>query len=61
VLVVVVFPEVSVLVAGVASVSRLHVTVSWEVPVLGPIKLFHVDDVLSLSLLFFLSLLLACF
>ena len=48
-LVVVAFPEVSVLVAGVASVSRLHVAISWEVSVLGPLKLFLIDAVLSLS------------
>jgi len=49
VLVVVVFPEVSVLVAGVASVSWLPVAVSGEVSVLGPREPFHVDAVLSLS------------
>ena len=48
-LVVVAFPEVSVLVADVASVSRLHVAVSGEFSVLGPLELFHVDAVLSLS------------
>ena len=59
-LVVVAFPEVSVLVAGVASVSRLHVAVSGEVSVLGPIELFHIGAVLSPSP-FFLSLPLTCF
>ena len=48
-LVVVAFPEVSVLVAGVASVSRLPVAVSGEVFMLGLLKPFHIDAVLSLS------------
>ena len=48
-LVAVVFPEVLVLVTGVVSVSGLLVAVSGEVSVLGPIKLFHIGAVLSLS------------
>ena len=42
-------PEVLVHVPGVASVSGLHVAVFGEVAVLGPIELFHIDAVLSLS------------
>ena len=60
-LVAVVFPKVSVIIAGVASVSGLLVAVSREVAVLGPIELFCINTVLSLSLLFFFSLPLACF
>jgi len=44
VLIAVVFPEVLVIVTGVVCVS-----VSGEVAVLGPIELFHIDAVLSLS------------
>ena len=60
-LVVAAFPEVSVLVAGVASVSRLPVAVSGGKSVLDLLEPFHIDAVLSLSLLFFLSLPLVCF
>ena len=49
VLVAVVFPEVLVHVPGFASFSGLLVAVSGEVAVLGPIKLFHIDAVLSFS------------
>ena len=55
VLVVVAFPKVLVLVAGVVSVSRLHVAVSGGFSVPGPLELFHVDAVLSLSPFFSVS------
>ena len=48
-LVAVVFPDVVVIVPGVASVSGLFVAVSWAVVVLIPIVLCHIDAVLSLS------------
>ena len=60
-LVVVVVLDVVVIVPDVASVSRLFVAVSWAVAVLVPSGLFHIDAVLSLSLLFFLNIPLACF
>ena len=48
-LVAAVFPEVLVIITGVASVPGLLVAVSGEVAVLVPIKLFHIHSVLSLS------------
>ena len=60
-LVAVVFPKVLVHVTGDAAISGSIVAVSGEVAMLGPIKLFHIDAVLSLFPFLSLSLPLACF
>ena len=59
-LVAVVFPEILVIVTGVASISGLLVSISVSVKaaMIGPIKLFRINTVLSLAL--FLSQSPAC-